>query len=117
MAQMKNLFDEFIDATQAVEMIYTESPKVIDEWHEKQGARFIYDYAITSHDVFVEAVNSLEKAYKEGTSDTLLDALNEIANIPLMTSEVMQELVYQAARRVPQANIIGLNKISVEMFA
>jgi hypothetical protein len=90
--------------------------EVLEQWHRKNSddliARGIYSY----EEVFY-ALDALTASYVSGNSNDLQKTLNKIASIPLMTSEVMQEIIYESCRGLNPNAIIGLDKVKIPMPA
>lgn len=88
-----------------------EQREVIHQWHRDNSAALL-EQGLYSYDEVINAVEDLKETYITGKSNDLKKMLNKIASIPLMTTEVLQEIIYESCRDIPNA-IIGLGKIKI----
>ena len=108
------LFDQIWDELDHLFNPRVTHHEVIEKWHRENSneliARGVYSY----EQVFY-ALDALTANYISGNSNDLQKTLNEIAAITLMTSEVMQEIIYESCRGLNPNAVIGLNKVKIPM--
>jgi hypothetical protein len=88
--------------------------KVVEEWHRENSVKLL-EKGLYSYDEVFTAIDKLTNTYAVGTSEQLKTALTEIAAIPLMTTEVLQEIIYEASRGLNPHAIEGLTKVTINV--
>jgi len=89
-----------------------EHRETIHKWHRDNSAALLAQ-GLYSYDEVFYAVDDLKETYKSSDNNGLREALIKLASIPLMTTEVMQEIIYEACRDLPAGAVIGLNKVKI----
>jgi hypothetical protein len=110
----EDLFDQVYDELEHLFHPRPEHRETIHKWHRDHSAELIAQGRYSYDEVFY-AVDDLKETYRNSDSNGLREALTKLASIPLMTSEVMQEIIYEACRDLPAGAVIGLNKVKISV--
>lgn len=110
----RELFDQVYQELEHLFYPTPEQRETIHKWHRDHSAELLAQGRYSYDEVFY-AVDDLKETYRNSDSKGLRESLNKLASIPLMTSEVMQEIIYEACRDLPAGAVIGLNKVKISV--
>jgi hypothetical protein len=108
-----DLFDQVYSELEHLLQPRPNQREVVHQWHRDNSAALLAQ-GIYSYDEVFYAVDELKETYTNGKSSDLQKALVKIASIPLMTTEVLQEIIYESCRDLP-IQITGLNKVTINV--
>ena len=106
------MFDQIYEELEHLFYPRAEHRETIHQWHRDHSAQLLAQGLYSYEEVFY-AVDDLKETYRNSDSNGLRESLNKLAAIPLMTSEVMQEIIYEACRDLPAGAVIGLTKVKI----
>ena len=106
------VFDELWEELDQLFNPRPERSKVVEEWQKENSTKLMAN-GYYSHEVIFYGIDELREAYKFGGNQELTEALNKLASVPLMTTEVLQELIYESCRNLPASMITGLDKVKI----
>jgi hypothetical protein len=106
------LFDQLYEELEHLFYPRAEHRETIHQWHRDHSAQLLAQGLYSYEEVFY-AVDDLKETYRNSDSNGLRESLTKLASIPLMTTEVMQEIIYEACRDLPAGAVIGLNKVKI----
>jgi hypothetical protein len=107
-----DVFDELWEELDQLFNPRPERSKVVEEWQKENSAKLMEKGYYTNEVIFC-GIDELREAYQFGGNQELTEALNKLASVPLMTTEVLQELIYESCRNLPASMITGLNKVKI----
>lgn len=110
----EDLFDQVYSELEHLFYPRPEHRETIHKWHREHSAELLAQGRYSYDEVFY-AVDDLKETYRNSDSNGLRESLNKLASIPLMTTEVMQEIIYEACRDLPAGAVIGLNKVKISV--
>lgn len=87
---------------------------IIHEWHREHSDTLL-QMGIYSYDRIDELTDRLTHAYLFETSQKVESLIREIAHIPMMTQDVLQEIIYAACRPLNPASIVWFDKFSLKI--
>lgn len=90
--------------------------EVLQKWHHENSTKLIAQGIYSYEEVFY-AIDSLTANYVYGDANDLQQTLTKIASIPLMTTEVLQEIIYESCRGLKPGAVIGLDKVKIPVIA
>jgi hypothetical protein len=106
------LFDQLYEELEHLFYPRAEHREIIHQWHRDHSAELLKQGRYSYEEVFY-AVDDLKETYRNSDSNGLRESLTKLASIPLMTTEVMQEIIYEACRDLPAGAVIGLTKVKI----
>jgi hypothetical protein len=106
------LFDQLYEELEHLFYPRAEHRETIHQWHRDHSAQLLAQGLYSYEEVFY-AVDDLKETYRNSDSNGLRESLTKLALIPLMTTEVMQEIIYEACRDLPAGAVIGLTKVKI----
>lgn len=112
---ISELFDQVWDELDHLFNPRPEQREVLTKWHTENSDRLI-EKGIMSYEVVFYAIDELTEAYTFGGSLELSQTLQKIASIPLMTTEVLQEIIYESCRQLDPSVITGLDKVKIPVI-
>ena len=104
-----NLFDSVYQELQHLYEPTNAHNTIINKWANQVRSHL----DIEPGDLTNKLLEQLTETYQFGSSSELQATINQIASIPLMTTEVLQSIIYKAARQMPHDTIIGLDKVTI----
>lgn len=110
-----HLLDVFDQIYEELEHLFYPTPdqsELVEKWHRENSYELMKRGVLSYEQVFY-ASDELTEAYKTGDSQSLQKSLTKLAAIPLMTTEVLQEIIYKSCRSLPANNIVGLDKVTI----
>jgi hypothetical protein len=108
----EDLFDQVYSELEHLFYPRAEHRETIHQWHRDHSAELLAQ-GLYSYDEVFYAVDDLKETYRNSDSNGLRESLTKLASIPLMTTEVMQEIIYEACRDLPAGAVIGLTKVKI----
>jgi hypothetical protein len=106
------MFDQIYEELEHLFYPRAEHRETIHQWHRDHSAQLLAQGLYSYEEVFY-AVDDLKETYRNSDSNGLRESLTKLASIPLMTTEVMQEIIYEACRDLPAGAVIGLTKVKI----
>lgn len=107
-----DLFDQIYEELEHLFYPTPDQSELVEKWHRENSYELMKRGVLSYEQVFY-ASDELTESYKTGDSTSVQKSLTKLASIPLMTTEVLQELIYKSCRSLPANNIVGLDKVTI----